>query len=133
MSPATLGAHAVASLVPLNGARKGQRLSIKSERNVLGRDVRCEIVLNDHLPVVDKGKRDRISRRHAIISRIGTEYFLEDGDGEGKKSRNGTFLNGNRLEPTSRVPLRHLDRIGLCDRRCNSTATSKNSLASNHP
>jgi serine phosphatase RsbU (regulator of sigma subunit)/pSer/pThr/pTyr-binding forkhead associated (FHA) protein len=110
----------VASLVPLNGPRKGQRLQLKSDRNTIGRNPRCEIVLNDHLPPDDKGKkekRDSISRKHAIITRVDREYFIEDGDGDGKKSRNGTFLNGDKIDFPNRVQLRHLDKIGLCDLR----------------
>ena len=46
-----------------------------------------------------------LSRRHAQIVRSGTQYFIED-----VGSRNGTFLNGQRVK---RFPIRNLDVISL--------------------
>ena len=60
----------------------------------LGRDKANDIVLDDKL----------VSRRHAVIQKIGEEYFLED-----LGSTNGTLLNGQRVPPRSYV------RLGLTD------------------
>ena len=46
-----------------------------------------------------------VSRRHAQIIKSGTEYFVED-----LGSRNGTFLNGQRVQ---RFPIRHLDVLSI--------------------
>lgn len=46
-----------------------------------------------------------VSRRHAQIVKWGTEYFVED-----LGSRNGTFLNGQRVK---RFPVRHLDVLSI--------------------
>ena len=60
----------------------------------LGRDRGNDIVLDDKL----------VSRRHAVIQKIGEEYFLED-----LGSTNGTQVNGERVPPKRYV------RLGLSD------------------
>ena len=49
-----------------------------------------------------------VSRHHALVTEEGDRWFLED-----RGSFNGTFLNGSRIQPGVKVPLRHGDRIGL--------------------
>jgi pSer/pThr/pTyr-binding forkhead associated (FHA) protein len=49
-----------------------------------------------------------VSRQHALITTAEERWFVED-----RGSFNGTFLNGTRLQPGVRLPLRHGDRIGL--------------------
>jgi len=49
-----------------------------------------------------------VSRYHVLITREGTRWFLED-----RGSFNGTSLNGVRIQPGVRLPLRHGDRIGV--------------------
>ena len=46
-----------------------------------------------------------VSRQHAQIVKIGTDYYVED-----LSSRNGTFLNGERVK---RFPVRHLDVLSI--------------------
>jgi pSer/pThr/pTyr-binding forkhead associated (FHA) protein len=60
----------------------------------LGRDKTNDIVLEDKL----------VSRRHAVIQKIGEEYFLED-----LGSTNGTQVNGER------VPAKRYMRLSLND------------------
>ncbi len=62
----------------------------------LGRDKANDIVLDDKL----------VSRRHAVIQKIGEEYFLED-----LGSTNGTLLNGQRVPPRSYVRLSLKDTL----------------------
>jgi FHA domain-containing protein len=50
----------------------------------------------------------KVSRDHAVIVFEDGRWFIED-----RGSFNGTFLNGDRLRPGSRLPLRHADRIGI--------------------
>ncbi len=66
-----------------NGPHKGQRFEIEDKSITLGRDDNCTI------QIMDKGA----SRKHAEIFRIGEMCFLRD-----FKSRNGTFLNDERIE-----------------------------------
>lgn len=49
-----------------------------------------------------------VSRHHAILSEEGDRWFIED-----RGSFNGTFLNGMKIQPGVKLPLRHGDRIGL--------------------
>lgn len=53
-------------------------------------------------------EKPAVSRRHAVIVRTEGRFFVED-----RGSFNGTFLNGVRIQPGVRLPLRHGDRIGL--------------------
>jgi pSer/pThr/pTyr-binding forkhead associated (FHA) protein len=62
----------------------------------LGRDKANDIVLEDKL----------VSRRHAVIQKIGEEYFLED-----LGSTNGTLVNGKRVPPRSYVRLSLTDTM----------------------
>jgi pSer/pThr/pTyr-binding forkhead associated (FHA) protein len=47
-----------------------------------------------------------VSRLHAVVSQSEGRWFVED-----RGSFNGTYLNGVRLQPGTRLPLRHGDRI----------------------
>jgi pSer/pThr/pTyr-binding forkhead associated (FHA) protein len=53
-------------------------------------------------------EKPTVSRHHAHVTEEGDRWFLED-----RGSFNGTFLNGSRIQPGVKVPLRHGDRIGL--------------------
>jgi hypothetical protein len=53
-------------------------------------------------------EKPTVSRHHALVAEEGDRWFLED-----RGSFNGTFLNGSRIQPGVKVPLRHGDRVGL--------------------
>jgi hypothetical protein len=53
-------------------------------------------------------QKPTVSRHHALVIEEGDRWFLED-----RGSFNGTFLNGSKIQPGVKVPLRHGDRIGL--------------------
>jgi pSer/pThr/pTyr-binding forkhead associated (FHA) protein len=53
-------------------------------------------------------EKPTVSRHHAVVSKEGDRWFLED-----RGSFNGTFLNGQRIQAGAKVPLRHGDRIGF--------------------
>lgn len=96
------------------GANPGKRFPLAKNRIVLGREKDCDIVL---VPTdATRGKqKDAISRKHAIISRENDDYFLEDGNGAGKPSHNGTFVNDAPVPPSQRVRLKTGDTIRICD------------------
>src|SRR2546421_6903721 len=68
---------AMPHLVVLKGSDPGLRLALDQARVVLGREPGCDIVLDE----------EAVSRRHAILSQDGDKYYIEDGDGTGRKSR----------------------------------------------
>lgn len=49
-----------------------------------------------------------VSRRHALLTASDDRWFVED-----RGSFNGTYLNGARIQPGVRLPLRHGDRIAF--------------------
>ncbi|MGE3164189.1 MAG: HD domain-containing phosphohydrolase [Planctomycetota bacterium] len=75
------------------GELAGKTFPLTGEKMVIGRE-------SDVLPVLDQG----VSRQHAEIFHIGELYFIRD-----LGSRNGTFLNENRV--ADQDVLRHGDRV----------------------
>jgi pSer/pThr/pTyr-binding forkhead associated (FHA) protein len=71
-----------ATLTIQNGCFAGLVILLDRARMLLGRDVDCDICLDDSL----------VSDEHAAISRNGGEFVLED-----LNSRNGTSVNGERI------------------------------------
>lgn len=68
--------------------RDSQRYSLRGSRIVIGRHPECDIVLSDEYM--------RVSRRHAAVYEKDNAIFVED-----LESRNGTFVDGNRvIQPT---------------------------------
>ncbi len=75
-----------------------KRYELTGDSILIGRSPECNLVL----------EAGAVSRHHALITRDGSDYYIED-----LKSRNGTFVNGQRVhEPTL---LRENDRIKICD------------------
>src|SRR4030081_2814213 len=95
------------------GPNQGQRVSLDAGRTVLGRDSVCDVVLFS--TDAESKKHLVISRKHAIINRVGERYFSEDGDGEGKESRNHTYVNGELVPYPARRELKNDDVIRICD------------------
>lgn len=64
---------------------------IEKERTVIGSGTMADVCI---------GYNNAISRSHVIISCIGGSYYIED-----DQSKNGTFVNGRRLQPGVQEPL----------------------------
>jgi hypothetical protein len=86
-----------AFLLARNGPARGQKYPLNNEA-VLGRQPGCDVL-------IDVGA---VSRRHAKVLREGGDYYVED-----LQSRNGTFLNDQKLE--FRRVLKHGDQVRVCD------------------
>lgn len=88
----------MAVLNVINGPDSGQQFPLKGECSLIGRHRDCAIVLDF----------SAVSARHAQINQVGDDYYVED-----LNSRNGTFVNGQRLQ--RRHLLRNNDRLRICD------------------
>jgi serine phosphatase RsbU (regulator of sigma subunit)/pSer/pThr/pTyr-binding forkhead associated (FHA) protein len=105
------------TLLFLNGPRSGTRVPVVGDRFVLGRATECDAVVS--IPADPKvgSATSSVSRRHAVITCADGLWYIEDGDGQGRGSHNGTYVNGRRVPHPSRVALRHDDQIRICDAR----------------
>jgi serine phosphatase RsbU (regulator of sigma subunit) len=91
----------MATLVRTQGTNQGKWVYPVGCRCVLGRHPECDI--SDIF-----ANNSGVSRFHALLELIDGRYHIED-----KGSRNGTFLNGQRL--TGREPLRNGDRLRIAN------------------
>jgi sigma-B regulation protein RsbU (phosphoserine phosphatase) len=90
----------MAVLKKLTGDTAGLLVDLKGDATVLGRDPKCDIVLDE------KG----VSRRHAELRKAGEGFAVVD-----LTSRNKTKLNGQILAPEVAYPVVPNDRIEICD------------------
>ena len=87
ISSTTMEALGIASLI----AENGKSFPVAEETVVLGRNSSTKNIMND-LDLSDLDIKKIVSRRHAMIQRKGDDFILHD-----LESRNGTFVNGERL------------------------------------
>src|SRR5438552_17949900 len=90
-------------LTVIRGLTAGQRFELKQVLNTIGRNPDCDIVFSV----------TAVSREHARIKWRDDKYYLED-----LKSRNLTFLNDAKVDPSQPVALSPGDRIRICDFVC---------------
>jgi pSer/pThr/pTyr-binding forkhead associated (FHA) protein len=88
----------MAFLELVKGYAPGIRFELEGERATIGRSAECEVAID--VPAV--------SRRHAAISIENGRFYIED-----LQSRNGTFLNDQRI--LQRSPLHDGDQVLICD------------------
>ncbi|MBX9652654.1 FHA domain-containing protein, partial [bacterium] len=87
-----------AILQVLTGKKAGTKYELITDEVRIGRHPDCEVPLDGN----------SVSRFHAHMTRDGQSYFIED-----QKSRNGTLVNGKRIE--ARVKLNDNDRVKICE------------------
>jgi pSer/pThr/pTyr-binding forkhead associated (FHA) protein len=87
----------IATLTIQNGCFAGLEISLKKKKTILGRDLACDICLDDSL----------VSNEHAMVVREGEKYSLED-----LNSRNGTYVNGTAVQKRT---LKHGEMISIGD------------------
>ncbi len=79
----------------------GQLIEIKGDPFIIGRLQECDLILDSN----------GVSRKHAEVRRSGERHVVVD-----LNSRNFTFLNGRKVDPTAAPPtLSANDRIKICD------------------
>jgi hypothetical protein len=91
--------YVVGWLVGLNGTVRGESYPVRMGRNVLGRDRRSDIVVND----------DQASSHHAdlVFRPEERRFILMD-----HNSTNGTYVNETEIEPRRDLALEDVIRIG---------------------
>jgi len=88
----------VAVLMVVQGSCPGQIVELQGERMVMGRHPSCQIVLDNAA----------VSRNHAQILESHGTYYLED-----LRSRNGTLLNGKKIQ--GRTEIKDGSEIRVCE------------------
>jgi pSer/pThr/pTyr-binding forkhead associated (FHA) protein/ribosomal protein L37AE/L43A len=66
---------------------------------LIGREKQCDYVILD--------PRNRVSRRHAVLSRSGEHLYIQD------MSTNGTYVNGKKILKFQKVRIKITDRVTL--------------------
>lgn len=91
--------YVVGWLVGLNGSARGESYAVRIGRNVLGRDRRSDIVVND----------DQASSHHAdlVFRPEERRFILMD-----HNSTNGTYVNEGEIEPRRDLSSNDVIRIG---------------------
>jgi hypothetical protein len=83
------------------GWLKGQIIQLRRGELIFGRDKDvADIVISTE---------EIVSRKHATILFVDDCFYIED------DSRNGTFLNGDKILKNTRIPLRQNDHITICE------------------
>ncbi|MGN6545624.1 MAG: FHA domain-containing protein [Aureliella sp.] len=80
----------------LTGSSEGKLIPVTQEKFLIGRADECQL----------RPKSDSISRRHCAIVQKDERLLLID-----LKSRNGTIVNGKKLDPSKAKVLKHGDHI----------------------
>jgi hypothetical protein len=91
--------YVVGWLIGLNGAARGESFPVRIGRNVLGRDRRSDIVVND----------DQASSHHAdlVFRPEERRFILMD-----HNSTNGTYVNDGEIEPRRDLAAKDVVRVG---------------------
>src|SRR5580704_17365736 len=88
------------SLIFMAGPIAGRRYKLGEGEYVIGRRSDCQIFVPDM----------RVSRQHARLWRLGEDWALED-----LGSKNGTFINGVKLQQAATI--KHDDEITIANNR----------------
>jgi hypothetical protein len=98
-SPAQVKRYVVGWLVGLDGASRGESFPLRMGRNVIGRDRRADVIIND----------DQASSHHAdlVFRPEERRFILMD-----HNSTNGTYVNESEIAPRRDLADRDVVRIG---------------------
>jgi pSer/pThr/pTyr-binding forkhead associated (FHA) protein len=87
----------IAKLIVASGKSAGRAIAIKRDRLLIGRAEECDV----------RPLSEEVSRRHCAVLVGPTDVWVED-----QGSRNGTFVNGERIAAKTRVRDGDLIRVG---------------------
>src|SRR5262245_16260570 len=105
--------YAMPYLLVRKGLGQGKSLPLDRDKTILGRDEKvCHVVL-ELASGADSRKENTVSRKHAVIIREKDQDLV--GDGDGRPSRNHTYLNGLQVPIGQKVRLKNFDVITICD------------------
>ena len=95
-------------MLALRPAGQEEIISLDSSRNefLIGRPDPASGI-NPEIDLGPFNANGTLSRKHAKILREGSLYFLQEENGVA----NGTQLNGERLQPGNKVPIRPGDKL----------------------
>lgn len=98
----------VVKLIVASGKSAGRSIAIKRNKLLIGRAEECDI----------RPLSEDVSRRHCQVTVGPAEVWAED-----LGSRNGTFVNGTKIEPGTRVRVADGDliRVGVLELKVSST------------
>lgn len=101
----------VTKLIVASGKSAGRSISIKRNKLLIGRSEECDV----------RPLSDEVSRRHCVVTVGPADAWIED-----LKSRNGTFVNGDRIEAATRTKLADGDliRVGSLELKVSSQAAA---------
>jgi pSer/pThr/pTyr-binding forkhead associated (FHA) protein len=101
----------VTKLIVASGKSAGRSISLKRNKLLIGRAEECDV----------RPLSEEVSRRHCAVTVGPTDVWVED-----LKSRNGTYVNGKRIESETRIKVTDGDliRVGSLELRvsCQTTA-----------
>jgi predicted component of type VI protein secretion system len=97
----------VTKLVVASGKSAGRSIAIKRSKLLIGRAEECDV----------RPLSDEVSRRHAAVIVGPADVWVED-----LGSRNGTFVNGSRIEAKTKLADGDLIRVGSLELRVSVAA-----------
>ena len=97
----------VTKLVVASGKSAGRTISIKRAKLLIGRAEECDV----------RPLSEEVSRRHAAVIVGPADVWVED-----LGSRNGTFVNGNRIEAKTKLADGDMIRVGSLELRVSCTS-----------
>lgn len=83
------------SLLVLNGPKAHTKLPLNPVRNLIGRSILPDMMVDIDLSSCELGNPPMISRHHAVMEWIDGKLYIQD-----LSSRNGTEVEGEKLVPT---------------------------------
>ena len=109
-------------LVVASGKSAGRSIAIKRNKLLIGRAEECDV----------RPLSEEVSRRHCAVTVGPADVWVED-----LGSRNGTFVNGTRIETKTRTKVADGDliRVGSLELRvsCQTAAAARRGTAKTSP